>query len=127
MAIKLRTATGTLVEESTAVVETGKLVGFWRRWTALLVDELILVLIVVGLAQAFFHDYVFLDFSDPNAAKYLLSAVGFGVIYTFGFLLLNQGQTVGMQLAGIQLKRENGKPLEFTTMKKHKLYRPISS
>ncbi len=116
MAIKQRTATGTVVEESTAVVETGKLVGFWRRWTGLIVDEVIILVVMSVLSQAFLNEYVLLNLSHPQYTNFMLLAVGLSILYTFGFLLLNQGQTIGMQLAGIQLKRENGKSLEFITI-----------
>ncbi len=114
--VKNSTETSAFSDESAKNVTTGKLVGFWRRWTAMLVDVIIFSPFGIGISLLLKRDPFSLDFSSSlGMADFWITVLGILAI-TFCLLLFNDGQTLGMQLLGIQLKKENGKKLDFATV-----------
>lgn len=87
------------------VAQDTALSGWWRRVGATLIDSLILLVPIIGVAAV-----------EPSNALILAVVVVFGILYAPLLMArggANNGQTLGKQLAGIRVVHESGHPMDF--------------
>ncbi len=92
-----------------------KFAGFGRRFLAAMIDGFILILLGIGISFSLGRNpFVTNDASIKSLTDCLISII-FGMIYTIGFWVKQNGQTPGKRVLHIRIIKEDGQPLDLFT------------
>lgn len=85
--------------------------GFWRRFTANLLDGLIISIISLSISYTFKHTTAVGGVSGSNT----IPGTILGIFYVIFFWAYQNGQTIGKKLVGLRIVKESGQPLDLPT------------